>query len=163
VLAYRTSLDRFMGGLDMNARVSWTHNLKGYVIPLPNAPKDRFVGEIGTPKDKANGTIAFSTDKVGVSFQGTYIGKSLEDDVTMEQFGLERDAIKIPAEFYLDAQVRFTPTRSYEFFVGVDNLLDNDAPNILSGSIFNNTGADTAASVYDIFGRRYYAGARLRF
>ena len=42
-------------------------------------------------------------------------------------------------------------------------LLDNDAPNLLSGTTFNNTGADTAAGVYDIFGRRYYAGARLRF
>ena len=53
--------------------------------------------------------------------------------------------------------------RKYEFFFGVDNLLDNDAPNLLSGTTFNTTGSDTAADVYDIFGRRYYTGVRLRF
>jgi outer membrane receptor protein involved in Fe transport len=48
-------------------------------------------------------------------------------------------------------------------FVGVDNLLDNKAPNLLSATTFNTTGAQTAADVYDVFGRRYYAGVRLRF
>ena len=131
-------------------------------------------GEVGTAKNKANGTIAFNTRKWSLSFTGTYIGKSLEDDqfidaanATRARFGLgpplDDDAIVIPAQFYLDAQVSFTPIRNYEFFFGVDNLLDNDAPNLLSGTTFNNTGSDTAASVYDIFGRRFYAGARLRF
>jgi len=73
------------------------------------------------------------------------------------------DAIKIGAEFYLDTQITFTPTKNYEFFVGADNVLDNKAPKILMGTPFNVTGADTAADVYDIFGRRFYAGARLRF
>ena len=67
------------------------------------------------------------------------------------------------SQFYLDSQLTFTPIAKFEFFVGVDNLLDNKAPNLLSGTTFNTTGADTAADVYDIFGRRYYAGARLKF
>ena len=161
VLQYRTSLDRFMNGLDMNARVAWTHLLDGYSIDLPGAPKDHFAGEIGTSKDRVNGTIGLNTDKWGVSFTGTYIGEALEDDISLSP--LPKDAIKIPAQFYLDTQVTFTPARQYEMFVGVDNLLDNKAPVILQGSVFNVTGAQTAADVYDVFGRRFYAGARLRF
>jgi outer membrane receptor protein involved in Fe transport len=163
VLQYRTGLDFLMGGLTANARISWTHYLKGSLVELPGEDPNRQVGEIGTAKDKANGTIAFSTRKWNLSFTGTYIGKSYEDDVFLEGFGLDDKAISISPEFYLDSQVSFTPTKNYEFFAGVDNLLDNKAPNILSGSPFNNTGADTAASVYDIFGRRFYAGARLKF
>jgi outer membrane receptor protein involved in Fe transport len=166
VLQYRTSLDRFFGGLDMNARVAWTHLFSGYAVEVPGAPKNRFAGEIGTAKDRVNGNLGFNTDKWGVSFQGTYIGKSYEDDQFLEGLTggpFPRDTIVIPAEFYLDAQVRFTPSRTYEFFLGVDNALDNDAPKILSGTPFNVTGSDTAASTYDVFGRRYYAGARLRF
>ena len=163
VATYRTGLDALMGGLSMNARLAWTHLLDAYVIPVPGSDKDQFDGEIGTARDRVNGSIAFNTEKVGVSFSGTYIGKSYEDDQFLAAFGLDDDAISVPGQFYLDTQVTFTPTRAYEFFVGVDNVLDNDAPNILSGTPFNNTGTDTAAAVYDIFGRRYYAGARLRF
>jgi outer membrane receptor protein involved in Fe transport len=174
VLQYRTGLGWLMDGLNANARISYTRYIKGFTVPFPGAPADPFAGEVGTAKNKANGTIAFNTRKWSLSFTGTYIGKSLEDDqfiaaanATRARFGLgpplDDDAIVIPAQFYLDAQVSFTPIRNYEFFFGVDNLLDNDAPNLLSGTTFNNTGSDTAASVYDIFGRRFYAGARLRF
>ncbi|HET9146090.1 MAG TPA: hypothetical protein VFN81_08390, partial [Sphingomicrobium sp.] len=76
---------------------------------------------------------------------------------------LPYDAISVPAIFYLDSQVSFTPIKNYEFYVGVDNLTNTKAPNLLSGTTFNNTGSDTAAAVYDIFGRRYYAGVRLKF
>lgn len=161
VLTYRSGLDRFLPGWNLNARVAWTHLLGGYSIDLPGAPKDRFAGEIGTSKDRVNGTIALNTGKVGVSFTGTYIGKALEDDISLAP--LERDAVKIPAQFYLDSQVTFNPSRTYELFLGVDNALDNKAPVILQGSAFNVTGSQTAADVYDIFGRRFYAGARLRF
>ncbi len=162
VASYRTSLNRFMNGLNMNARVAWTHILENFVVPLPGADEDPFDGEIGTARDRVNGTIGFSTSKVGLSFTGTYISKSFEDDQFLAAFDLEDDAISVPGQFYLDAQATFTPARKFEFFVGVDNALDNDAPPILSGTTFNSTGTDTAPDVYDLFGRRYYAGVRLR-
>ncbi len=121
------------------------------------------MGEVGTSKNKVNGTLAFNTSKFGLSFTGTYIGKAYEDDRFLDAFGLDHHAIKIDPEFYLDSQLSFTPIKNYEFYVGVDNALDNKAPNLLSSTTFNNTGSDTAAAVYDIFGRRYYAGVRLRF
>ena len=131
------------------------------MTPIPGADRDVFAGEIGSAKDRFTASAAFSTDTFRWSMTGTYIGMSLEDD---QLYGADepKDLIKIPAEFYLDTQVNFTVSDAFEFYVGVDNLLDNDAPNILSGSGFNVTGTDTAADVYDVFGRRYYAGVRLR-
>ena len=174
VLQYRTGLSWLMDGLSANARISWTHYFKGFVITLPGEKPNPFVGEVGASKDKADGTISFNTSKWSVSFTGTYIGKALEDDrfidaanVTRAKFHLgpplPYDAISVPAIFYLDSQVSFTPIKNYEFYVGVDNLTNTKAPNLLSGTTFNNTGSDTAAAVYDIFGRRYYAGVRLKF
>lgn len=174
VAAYRTSLDSLMSGVNLNTRLAWTHLLDAFVIPIPGAPKDPFKGEVGTATDRVNGTIGLTTDKWGISFTGTYIGESFEDNDYIDRINAAREAFEIgppidkhdlaiPAQFYLDAQVTFTPARQYEFFAGVDNLLDNKAPNLLSGTSFNVTGSDTAADVYDIFGRRFYAGARLRF
>jgi iron complex outermembrane recepter protein len=164
VLQYRTGLGSFFGSpLSLNARIAYTHLLKGFTIPTPGAAPDRIAGEIGTPKDKFNATLGFENRQWGLNLTGTYIGKSFEDDQFLKAFGLGPDVISIKPIFYLDGQIRFTPVRKYEFYVGVDNITNVQAPLILSGSPFNTTGSNTDEAVYDVFGRRYYAGVRLRF
>lgn len=165
VLSYRTSLNGLGIGGMLNARVAYSHMIEGYIIPVPGAATDPFAGEIGTAKDRFTANLGYTSDKFDINFTGTYIGKSFEDDqlLTDPSYGLTADAVSVPAEFYLDVQATFRPAESFELYVGADNLLDNAAPNILSGSSFNTTGADTAADVYDVFGRRFYAGVRLKF
>ena len=157
-------LERSFGSpLNMNARIAYTHLLKGYVIPLPGQAPDRVAGEIGTPKDKFNATVGFDNRQWGLNLTGTYIGKSYEDDQFLNALGLDRHAVSIHPFFYLDGQIRFTPVRKFEFYVGVNNITNVQAPLILSGSPFNTTGSNTAEGAYDVFGRRYYAGVRLRY
>ena len=159
---YRTSLDRVMAGWNMSVRAAWTHLLDGYVIEVPGVAENRIAGEIGTPKDRVSGSLALNSGKVGISVGATYIGKSFEDDQYLESYGYDDEVISVGDEYYFDTQITFTPTRQYEFYLGVDNVLDNKAPKILNGSPFNSTGTDTSAGTYDIFGRRFYAGVRLR-
>lgn len=148
------------GGL--NARISYTHVFENYVVPLPGADRDEINGEIGAAKDRFTAFLGYTDDRFDLNFTGTFFGRSAEDDqLLLPDF--ERGSVSVPAEFYLDMQTAFRAADQFEFYMGVDNLLDNDAPNILSGSGFNTTGTDTAAGIYDVFGRRYYAGARLRF
>lgn len=139
-------------------RAAYTHIIENDFFSLPDADPDPSAGEIGTAKDRFTANASYSTDQFRLSFTGTFIGKSYEDD----QFFGEPKVESVPAEFYLDMQTTFYASDEMEFYFGVDNLLDNDAPNILTGTTFNVTGADTAADVYDVFGRRYYAGVRLR-
>ncbi|WP_245841850.1 TonB-dependent receptor domain-containing protein [Sphingomonas lenta] len=146
-----------------NMRVAYTHLFNGEVIPVPGSTPDVFAGEVGTPQDRFTATVGYTGERFNINFTGTYFGRSNEDDQTLASLDLDRNAIKIPAQFYLDSQASFKAADQYEFYVGVDNLLDNDAPNILSGTTFNVTGTDTAAATYDVFGRRYYAGVRFRF
>jgi iron complex outermembrane receptor protein len=165
VLQYRTGLGSFMGSpLNLNARIAYTHMLKGFNVDTPGEEPNRIAGEIGNPKDKFNATLAFDNRLWGLSFNGTYIGKSYEDDQLLKADGLDTKAISIKPIFYLDGQIRFTPVKNYEFYVGADNLFNTKAPVILTGaSAFNTTGSNTDENVYDVFGRRYYAGVRLRF
>ena len=148
-------------GLTENDRLSffgaYTHVLRYDFFSLPDAAPDPSDGEIGTAKDRFTAQTAYQNDDIRLTFTGTFIGASYVDD----QFDGPR-AYKVGAEFYLDAQLNFFASDKYEFFVGVDNVLDNDAPNILNGITGNVTGSDTAADVYDVFGRRYYAGVRLK-
>lgn len=146
----------------INVRAAYTHLLKLENVPLPGAEADQIDGEVGAAKDRFTASVGLAADDFGLNFTGTYIGRSALDDGFLASYDLEPGAIKIPAQFYLDAQATFRAADVYEFFVGVDNLLDNDAPFIRSGISGNTTGTTTNASVYDVFGRRYYAGVRFR-
>ncbi len=142
----------------LSLRGAYTHVIKNDFFSLPDADADPSAGEIGTAKDRFTANASYSTDDFKVGFTGTFIGKSYEDD----QFDGPK-AYSVPAYFLLDMNTSFYVTEKFEFYFGVDNLLDKSAPNILSGTPFNVTGSDTAADVYDVFGRRYYTGVRMRF
>lgn len=144
-------------------RLAYTHIFAHDYTPVAGADVDPAAGEIGTAKDRFTANASYMLDRFRMSFTGTYIGKSYEDDQFCSSFDLEPKCASVPAQFYLDTQASYRVSEKVEFYAGVDNVLDNDAPNILSGTTFNVTGSDTAADVYDIFGRRYYGGVRLTF
>ena len=162
VVNYRSKLDRIGVPGAINASLSYTHYFNGFVIPVPGADKDRNVGEIGTARDRFSANLNYELDRFRLNFTGIFIGKSYEDDQFLAAFDLGSKDISIPAQFYLDMQASYKIAKQFEVYFGIDNLLDNDAPNILSGSPFNITGTDTAADVYDAIGRRGYAGVRFK-
>ncbi|WFL78060.1 TonB-dependent receptor [Altererythrobacter arenosus] len=152
----------------LSMRVAYTHVIENDFFSLPTEDPDPSAGEIGTAKDRFTANLNYQTDLFKLGFTGTYIGKSSEDDGFCAAFAALDPARggscpTVPAIFYLDMNASFYVTDQAEFYFGVDNLLDTDAPNLLSGTSFNVTGTDTAADVYDPFGRRYYAGVRFRF
>lgn len=162
-LTQRVSLSDIGLAGALTARVAYTRLFKGYQIPLPGSNRDNFAGEIGAAKDRFTANLGYTNERLNVSFTGTYFGRSNLDDQTLAGRGLEPGAISVKAKFYLDSQISFKAADQYEFYIGADNLLDTNAPNILSLAPGNTTGTDTAAGVYDVFGRRYYAGVRFRF
>lgn len=147
----------------ISASIAYTHVFNNDFSPAADAPVDPSAGEIGTAKDRFTSNLNFSSEMFRLNLTGTFIGASTEDDGFCSAFGLDPGCFRQGAEFYLDTQLTFAPIDEFEVYFGVDNLLDNDPPNLLSGTSFNVTGADTAADVYDLFGRRYYAGVRFDF
>ncbi len=140
-------------------RVAYTHVINNDFFSLPDADADPAAGEIGTAQDRFTANLNYSTEMFRVGFTGTFIGKSYEDD----QFFGEPKVESVPAFFYLDMNASVQVLEEMEIYGGIDNLLDTEAPNILTQTTFNTTGTDTAADVYDVFGRRFYIGARVKF
>ena len=149
----------------VNFRLAYTHLFNWDYFPTADADPDPADGEIGSAKDRFTANVAYDTGNFRWAFTGTYIGKSYEDDqfCTSWDVGIEAKCMSVGAEFYLDTQLAYRLDNGFELYGGVDNLLDNKAPLIPTQTTFNTTGADTAADVYDIFGRRFYVGARIRF
>lgn len=163
IMTYRTSLEGIGIPGAVNARLSYTHVFDNTLTPNADADPDIAAGEIGTAQDRFTAQLGWATNDFNWTFTGTYIGASAVDDQLLLAYDLEPFDIIVNEEFYLDSQIRFSVSDEFDFYFGVDNLLDNDAPNILTNITGNTTGTDTAADVYDVFGRRFYTGVTLRF
>jgi outer membrane receptor protein involved in Fe transport len=166
---YRQDLDKLGLPGAMNLKVSYTHLLKGYLIPLVGSPKDYTKGEVGNATDRFVATVGYREEGYDWSFTGTYFGPSYLDDQLLASLtdangnSIDRHdpRAKVHAEFYLDSQIRFHIGEHYDFYMGVNNILDNKPPFL--ADIGSSTGQATDAGTYDALGRRYYAGVKLRF
>ncbi len=152
-----------IGPGNFGARLSYTHVLEHYQIPLDGGDRDYLANEVGDSEDRAYLSLQYSLGRFGATLQTTYLSSADLDDQFLASFDVERGDIGIPSATYVDAQVTFSPTDEYEVFVGANNLFDEEPPAIISGLPGNVTGTETDAGTYDAIGRRWYAGVRIRF
>ena len=106
--------------------------------------------DFGTlPHWKANTRVSYSTDDFTIGLNWQYIGKSTDtgSDET------------IKAQNYFDLNARFKVAKSFEFFGGVQNLLDKQPPSVQSGFALTNTDENLDAPL----GRRFFVGAKVSF
>lgn len=156
---YRTDL----GEGNIFARLAYTYVIDGYQIPLPGAAKDPFVGEIGASEHRANLNVGYSIGELTFNTGITYIGAADEDDQFLAAFGLDPGAISFGSEIIIDMQASYFISEGVSIYGGIDNLLDNEPPAIISGLASGSTGTETDAGTYDPIGQRFYVGIRSRF
>lgn len=156
--------DRVFGGT-ANISTSWTHLLKQGSIQLTGDPYDNSMGEMGRPRDSANVNISWENDLFGFTVSNEYVGKQMFDYENYQvNFRLadgslpDQDLFTVGSKIYTNIQIRVNPMEHFEFYAGVNNLLDVEAPPLWVG-----TPNGSANAIWDIIGRRYYAGVRMKF
>jgi iron complex outermembrane recepter protein len=144
---------------------SWTHLLKQGVIPLTGDAYDNTMGEMGTPRDSANLNFNWDNDDFGFTIANEYVGKQMFDfENYQSNFKLadgslpDKSLFTVGSKIYTNIQVRVTAIEHFEFYAGVNNLLDVEAPPLWVG-----TPNGSANAIWDIIGRRYYGGVRVKF
>jgi outer membrane receptor protein involved in Fe transport len=177
-LAYRANIS---DDVRLNTNLIYTHNLMISNFENPALPKleNRILEELGDPKDEFRWDVDLTYRSFTFGYRMRYIGEmftSLYENfntlptactspTTCPPFNL--DAIeprKFPDVFYHDIRLEWDVARNFNFYVGVENLLDTHPPFGLTGT--GNATADRGggtAAIYDAFGRRMYAGVRARF
>jgi iron complex outermembrane receptor protein len=152
-----------LGAGRLNARLSYTHLLEHYLIPLPGEDKDYLAGEVGDSEDRAYLALGYSQGKFGGTLQTTYISSADLDDGFLAAFDLPRGSVGVGSATYVDLQLTFQPTEAYQVYLGANNLFDEEPPLLISGLPSDVTGTETDAGTYDAIGRRWYAGVRMKF
>jgi outer membrane receptor protein involved in Fe transport len=177
-LSYRANLT---DSVKLNTNLIFTHNLQisNFENPALPAFENRILSELGDPKNEFRWDVDLSYDRLTFGYRMHYIGKMftsayenfnpLDTACTATCPPLNLDVIGIeqyPATFYHDVRVQFDLNDKFQFYAGVDNVLDTHPPLGLAGTGAAGTGGDRGtgtAAIYDAFGRKLYAGFRARF
>ena len=187
-IAYRTPVDRFLGGVDGaltgHALVNYVRRLDTVVRGATTITSSAGVvggtfpsGAGGTPHWSGSFSLTYETGPLTVFLQERFIGGG-RNQANVDEEGNPLPATapynanptqnglvpnKVPAVWYTDMTLnyKFGKTHHYEAFLTVNNLLDKDPPAVPTFFFYGTLA--TNYQLYDVLGRNYTAGVRFRF
>lgn len=147
-------------------RGTWTHILTNRNFLNPTNPNfaNSFMRELADPQDEVNVNASVKAGRYTLGYQVRYIGKqylnTYEDYNSINgqppQNADWADIIYYPAVFYHDARFSIDVTERFNFYMGVDNILNRMPP-------FGLTGVGGGSGIFDNKGRNFYAGVVAKF
>ncbi|WP_447756142.1 TonB-dependent receptor domain-containing protein [Sphingopyxis fribergensis] len=105
------------------------------------------------PDFKLNLTGTYNSGPVTVRMQGRMVG-----DIKLKE-GVVAAVERAPRHWLFDLSGEVRLNKTVEFFGGIDNLFDKDPP--ILGSALASDNSDP--TVWDVVGRRFFVGGRVRF
>lgn len=176
-VGYRTGISLFGGDEALSTRVFATYLLDRSDIGATGAVT-RFDGLTGVAPDtgapgifptfKATGNFTYSNGPVRAFFQGRLIGSGKRTYRIGGADAVEGTNIadnSVPAVFYLDTRLSYDfeiGSSEIEAFVAATNLLDKSPPVTPTFSAFLGYASQANTSLFDVLGRRFTVGVKLR-
>ncbi len=149
------------GSLSLQALA--THYTKAEVTDLPGSEARDILGflggdtvEQGYVKWSGVGNVGYRVGGSSINWNIRYIGKGGTASFAPENYPT------IGNRWYHNVRLSQRVGGQFEFYTGVNNLLDSDPPFFPSGTA-GTQALDTIPAYYDVFGRSYYAGVKLNF
>ena len=171
----------------------YVHTLKASNYNNPSLPQleDQILEELGDPKDEARLDLDLKVGNVTFGYSGHYISPMYVDlaedfiplptqcppgQTTAGVGGCPplnsdfADVHKYPAITYHGIRVQwdtgpaFGRLKNIQIYAGVDNIFDQHPPGGLTatgGNVLATTGSNGA--IYDVFGRKFYGGVKVRY
>lgn len=159
---WRQSLSQF-GTLNFRALVSHVHNLTLINGGIRTEEAGQMTGvDLSTPKWRWLGSIGYDLDAISLTATARGFSAGVYDNTWVS--GINIDNNHIPGATYFDLagsyRVEFGDDGQLETYFKVENLLDRD-PAVVAGS--NISALQTNPALYDVIGRNYRIGVRLKY
>jgi outer membrane receptor protein involved in Fe transport len=162
-LTYRRNI---AGIGDISTRFTYTHTFarNNFLNPADPGRADQILLELGDPEDQLNWNLDLKTGPFTIGYRMRYISKQVlntaEDLFSVQGRAPENaDYASIqfyPDTFYHNIKLGIELNKTFEFYAGVDNLLNTLPPYGLSG-------IGGGSGIYDARGRFMYAGFHAKF
>lgn len=116
----------------------------------------------GWVKFTANANIGWKGHGLGVNWNMRHIGRSDMAATGANTTTTTGGFPQIGSHTYHNLRLSYDLTKNAEVYAGVTNLMDKKPPFFASGTS-GTQALDTVPGYYDVFGRSYFVGARVRF
>lgn len=149
------------GAFRLNSLIAYVHTFK--VASLPGSPVLDYAGSIGNtqvspemahPRWKANTSVGYVIGPVSANVHWRYIAAMKHQDVVVDPTSTTPG---VGTYNYFDFDAHWAAFERLELTAGVTNIGDK-APPFVSGQPLT-----TDSATYDIIGRTYYVGFKLKF
>lgn len=148
------------GGLGVAVRGTFYDKAEN--VPRPGAPKQEMLGfaggsttDQGFLRRQIVTDLNYQLDRFSANWNVRYIGPT-----KMSTFSPGYP--EIGSRMYHTARFGFSLFDNSEIFAGVSNVFDKDPPFFASGTS-GTQALDTIPAYYDVFGRSYFAGTKIKF
>lgn len=167
-----------IGSVDFNIRgvLSWLISRDSYNNVTDLTFRDRIKSELGDPEFAGSLEAKADFGDFDLAYNLRWIGKQTIDfyETTHSVDGrAPTDPDKFPVVwtpnvFYHSFRLGFEPTKTYRFYLGVDNLFNRAPPygfdgTCGTGGVFTCSASGTGTAIYENTGRFLYAGAVVKF
>lgn len=167
-----------IGSVDFNIRgvLSWLISRDNYTNVTDLTFRDRIKSELGDPEFAGSLEAKADFGDFDLAYNLRWIGKQTIDfyETTHTVDGrAPTDLDKFPVVwtpnvFYHSFRLGFEPTKTYRFYLGVDNLFNRAPPygfdgTCGTGGVFTCSASGTGTAIYENTGRFLYAGAVVKF
>ncbi|MDH4746204.1 TonB-dependent receptor [Sphingomonas sp. CBMAI 2297] len=149
------------GTMRLNSVVTYTRSFK--VSSLPGSPVLDYVGSIGNnavspqiahPRWKTNTSLGYTSGAFTITGRWRFIDKMIHQDKVVNPAAITPG---VPAYSYFDADFTVNVSDRFQFTGGITNI-GNKAPPFVSGQPLT-----TDSATYDIIGRSFFVGAKVKF
>lgn len=161
------------GAVELESHLVYTLALKSEGFTDPTSPDlpDRSLGETGEPKHSFNWNVDLDFGPWQFGYQLRYIGKqaivtneienliSVGGEPPLDADFAERN--HYPAVFYHNVRLGVDVSERFNWYLGVDNVLDRKVPFNQTGSGSSAAGADVR--IFDNRGRYFFSGFVAKF
>jgi len=124
------------------------------------------VGTVGQSEDKVQAGVTYSLGAWTANWEWTFLSDAKVSESSPFDYNVGSYSVHdLRLVFDLGKTAAFADSgmAGMQIYAGANNILDEDAPIILTGVPGNTTGTDTNASVYNPLGRTWYVGVRHKF
>lgn len=132
-----------------------------FLSPTDPSRGDRVLGELGDPVNSFNINSSLQTGPFTIGYRVRYLDKmtngayenyfSFQGRAPQNDDAFEQEFKSYPAIWYHDVRFDIEVNKKFNFYVGADNITDQDPP-------FGLTGAGGGSGIYTNTGRFFYAG-----
>ncbi len=146
------------GSVDISARFSYLDELTIFPNETDPADFDLEAGEAGDPHWQGNIQVQYTVGDWEVAWLAQFLNGTtqlLQDD--SEGF----NSTRINSEVYNDLFLRYRVSNNIELRGGVNNLFDNNPPEVPGANLGIPSAAAQDGNIYDNIGRYFFLGARV--